>query len=276
MNEARHSFVASLVPRRCLGMFFLWLFASIKTPNLAVAAELQEIVERGYLIVAVKDNVRPLAFRDGEGKLQGLEIDIAQRLAAELLDKPDAVKLQPVANRERLSVVVDGTVDLTIARVTQNASRDRLVNFSIPYYLDGTALVTQDASLQRLNDLQQRKVAVLKGSDTISTVRYLIPQVQLIGVDSYEQARSLLESGNADAFAADASILSGWVQEYPQYRLLPVRLSGEPLAVVMPKGLQYNQLRQRVNDAIARWKREGWLQERVKYWGLPQSDTNRF
>lgn len=265
-----------LVPRHRLGMFFLLLFASIKTPNLAVAAELQEIVERGYLIVAVKDNVRPLAFRDGEGKLQGLEIDIAQRLAAELLDKPDAVRLQPVANRDRLTVVVDGTVDLTIARVTQNASRDRLVNFSIPYYLDGTALVTQDASLQRLNDLQQRKVAVLKGSDTISTVRYLIPQVQLIGVDSYEQARSLLESGNADAFAADASILSGWVQEYPQYRLLPVRLSGEPLAVVMPKGLQYNQLRQRVNDAIARWKREGWLQERVKYWGLPQSDTNRF
>ena len=265
-----------LVPRRCLGMFFLLLFASIKTPNLAVAAELQEIVERGYLIVAVKDNVRPLAFRDGEGKLQGLEIDIAQRLAAELLDKPDAVKLQPVANRDRLTVVLDGTVDLAIARVTENASRDRLVNFSIPYYLDGTALVTQDASLQKLNDLQQRKVAVLKGSDTISTVRYLLPQVQLIGVDSYEQARSLLESGDADAFAADASILSGWVQEYPQYRLLPVRLSGEPLAVVMPKGLQYTQLRQRVNDAIARWKREGWLQERVKYWGLPQSDTNRF
>ncbi len=265
-----------LVPRRCLGMFFLLVFTSIKTPNLAVAAELQEIVERGYLIVAVKDNVRPLAFRDGEGKLQGLEIDIAQRLAAELLDKPDAVKLQPVANRDRLTVVLDGTVDLAIARVTENASRDRLVNFSIPYYLDGTALVTQDASLQKLNDLQQRKVAVLKGSDTISTVRYLLPQVQLIGVDSYEQARSLLESGDADAFAADASILSGWVQEYPQYRLLPVRLSGEPLAVVMPKGLQYTQLRQRVNDAIARWKREGWLQERVKYWGLPQSDTNRF
>jgi polar amino acid transport system substrate-binding protein len=184
--------------------------------------------------------------------------------------------LQPVANRDRLTVVLDGTVDLAIARVTENASRDRLVNFSIPYYLDGTALVTQDASLQKLNDLQQRKVAVLKGSDTISTVRYLLPQVQLIGVDSYEQARSLLESGDADAFAADASILSGWVQEYPQYRLLPVRLSGEPLAVVMPKGLQYTQLRQRVNDAIARWKREGWLQERVKYWGLPQSDTNRF
>jgi polar amino acid transport system substrate-binding protein len=124
--------------------------------------------------------------------------------------------------------------------------------------------------------VQNQKIAVLKGSDTISQVRFIIPQVELVGVDSYEEARSLLESGGASAFAADASVLTGWVQEYPQYRLLSVRLSGLPLAVVMPKGLQYDSLRQLVNDAIARWKAEGWLQERIKYWGLPQSDTPRF
>ncbi|MBD1833731.1 transporter substrate-binding domain-containing protein [Cyanobacteria bacterium FACHB-472] len=240
------------------------------------AAELKDIQERGYLIVAVKDNVRPLGFTDASGKLQGLEIDLARRLAAEILGKPDAVRLQPVANRDRVSVVLEGKVDLTIARVTATSSRDRLVNFSLPYYLDGTALVTKDASLQKLDDVQNQKIAVLKGSDTISQVRFIIPQVELVGVDSYEEARSLLESGGASAFAADASVLTGWVQEYPEYRLLSVRLSGEPLAVVMPKGLQYDSLRQRVNDAIARWKAEGWLQERIKYWGLPQSDTPRF
>lgn len=240
------------------------------------AAELKEIQERGYLMVAVKDNLRPLGFTDASGKLQGLEIDLARRLAAEILGKPDAVRLQPVANRDRISVVLEGKVDLTIARVTATSSRDRLVNFSLPYYLDGTALVTKDASLQKLDDVQNQKIAVLKGSDTISQVRFIIPQVELVGVDSYEEARSLLESGGASAFAADASVLTGWVQEYPQYRLLSVRLSGLPLAVVMPKGLQYDSLRQRVNDAIARWKAEGWLQERTKYWGLPQSDTPRF
>ncbi|WP_347269376.1 MULTISPECIES: transporter substrate-binding domain-containing protein [Cyanophyceae] len=227
-------------------------------------------------MVAVKDNLRPLGFTDASGKLQGLEIDLARRLAAEILGKPDAVRLQPVANRDRISVVLEGKVDLTIARVTATSSRDRLVNFSLPYYLDGTALVTKDASLQKLDDVQNQKIAVLKGSDTISQVRFIIPQVELVGVDSYEEARSLLESGGASAFAADASVLTGWVQEYPQYRLLSVRLSGLPLAVVMPKGLQYDSLRQRVNDAIARWKAEGWLQERIKYWGLPQSDTPRF
>ncbi|MBD1906547.1 transporter substrate-binding domain-containing protein [Funiculus sociatus GB2-A5] len=252
---------------------YWWVVGSIAFSH---AAELKEIQERGYLMVAVKDNLRPLGFTDASGKLQGLEIDLARRLAAEILGKPDAVRLQPVANRDRISVVLEGKVDLTIARVTATSSRDRLVNFSLPYYLDGTALVTKDASLQKLDDVQNQKIAVLKGSDTISQVRFIIPQVELVGVDSYEEARSLLESGGASAFAADASVLTGWVQEYPQYRLLSVRLSGLPLAVVMPKGLQYDSLRQRVNDAIARWKAEGWLQERIKYWGLPQSDTPRF
>ncbi|MEN9565215.1 MAG: glutamine-binding protein of glutamine transporter, partial [Cyanobacteriota bacterium] len=40
------------------------------------------------------------------------------------------------------------------------------------------------------------------------------------------------------------------------------------LAIVMPKGLQYQELRTKVNRAIANWKKSGWLQERIEYWGL--------
>lgn len=237
--------------------------------SLSTNAALTEITQRGYVIVAVKDNLRPLGFRDANGKLQGLEIELAQRLAQDLLGKPDAIRLQPVANRDRLAVVLEGKVDLTIANVTATESRARLVNFSSPYYFDGTALVTKSASVQRLRDVARRKIAVLKGSSTIATVRYLLPSAQLVGVDSYQKARLLLDANGADAFAADASVLSGWVQEYPQYRLLPTLLSAEPLCVVMPKGLQYDELRRRVNTAIARYSSEGWLKQRAKYWGLP-------
>jgi polar amino acid transport system substrate-binding protein len=87
-------------------------------------------------------------------------------------------------------------------------------------------------------------------------------------VNSYAEARERIESNAAVAFAADASVLSGWVQQYPEYRLLPIKLSTEPLSVVMPKGLQYDELRRRVNEAIARYTAEGWLEERIKYWGL--------
>lgn len=83
----------------------------------------------------------------------------------------------------------------------------------------------------------------------------------------------MLESGVAAAFAADASVLSGWVQEYPQYQLLPTLLSAEPLAVVMPKGVQYDQLRRRVNAAITRYLAAGWLQQREAFWGLPGANS---
>ena len=239
------------------------------TPASVNAASLEEIQQRGELIVGVKDNLRPLGFRDANGNLEGLEIDIAKRLAEELLGNPDKVVLQAVTNRDRINLVLEGKVDLTIARVTITDSRARLVDFSIPYYLDGTGLIAKDKSITQLRDLATKTIAILNGSSTIAIVRYALPEAKLVGVDSYKEARSLIESGNANAFAADTTLLTGWVQEYPDYRILPAQLSAEALCVIMPKGLQYNQLRRRINSAIARWQTEGWLTQRAAAWGLP-------
>ncbi|AFZ28151.1 amino acid ABC transporter substrate-binding protein, PAAT family [Cylindrospermum stagnale PCC 7417] len=243
-------------------------FSFLGTGWIASAAQMPEIQRRGYLKIAVKDNLRPLGFRDANGNLQGLEIDLAKRLAVDLLGKADAVKMQPVANSDRLRVVLEKKVDLAIARVTATESRSRLVNFSVPYYFDSTSFVTSNASIQELRNLAKRKIAVLNNSSTIAQVRYFIPTAELVGVNSYTEARSLIESNSADAFAADTSILSGWVQEYPEYRLLQTKLSTFPLSVVMPKGLQYDELRRRVNNAIARYIESGWLKERTQYWGV--------
>ncbi|PSF37354.1 ABC transporter substrate-binding protein [Aphanothece hegewaldii CCALA 016] len=242
--------------------------------NSALAAELEEILKRGQLIVAVKDNVRPLGFKDSQGNLQGFEIDIARNLAQELLGDPDAVVFKPVSNLERIPVLLDGKVDLVIARVGQTSSRSRIVDLSNFYYLDGTSIVTKNPNLS-LESLNNRKIAVLEGSGTIAILRSQLPTAQLIGVKSYMEAFALLESEQVEGFAADDSVLAGWIQDYPQYRLLPIALSGEPLCVVMPKGLQYESLRQKVNRAIAQWRVSGWLKERAIFWGLPITSVHR-
>lgn len=235
----------------------------------AWSATFKEIQQRGKLVVAIKDNLRPLGFRDTTGNLQGLEIDIAKRLAQELLGKADGVVLQPVKNVERLNLVIEDKVDLAIARVTQNESRLRVVDLSRPYYMDSTSLITKDASVRQVSDLSTKAIVVLKSSNTIAIIKYAIPTAKLLGVNSYEEAHTLLESGAASAFAADASVLTGWVQNYPQYRLLPAKLSSEALCIVMPKGLQYTELQEQVNQAILRWQTSGWLAERIAAWGLP-------
>lgn len=234
-----------------------------------MAASLEEIKERGTLIIAVKDNARPLGFRNQDKQLQGLEIDIARQLAQEILGDPQAVILQPVSNQERLQKVIDGEVDMAIARVTINASRTRVVNFSPYYYLDGTGIITNNPQIRALSHLSRSKIAVINRSSTIAVIRSELPQAQLQGVASYQEALTLLETEQVDAFAGDNSILTGWVQEYPNYRQLPIRLSGEGLGVVMPKGLEYASLWSQVNQSILSWKQSGWLAKRIAYWGLP-------
>ena len=255
-----------LVLSATLSLIF-WL--SFLSGNLtASAATMAEIQQRGYLNMAVKDNLRPLGFRDEKGNLQGLEIDLAKHLASDLLGKADAVKLQPVANSDRLPLVFNQQVDLAIAGVTATESRSRIVSFSVPYYYDGAGIVTKNTAIQTLEDVSKRKIAILNHSSTIGYLKYFTPSAELVSVDSYAQGWEKIESNQVDGFAADLSILSGWVQVHPEYHILPTKLSAQPLSVVMPKGLQYDELRRNVNEAIARYTVTGWLKERIEYWGL--------
>lgn len=235
----------------------------------AQGADLDTIRDRGYVIVAVKDNWRPLGYVDDSGALVGYEIDLARQLALELLGDAEAVQLQPVANVDRIPAVLNDEVDVAIAGVAVTPMRQRIVQFSLPYYLDGTGFVTRQPTIRTVDDLQRGAIALLQGSAAIPVIQYLLPTADLVGVASYPQALWTLEGGRADAFAGDVTVLAGWVQEYPTYRLLPDVVTAEPLAVVMPKGTQYDSLRREVNAAVAEWHDSGWLEERATAWGLP-------
>ncbi len=250
-------------------LLILLVITLMSSGQISLKAQDFPLVNKDQITIGVKNNSRPLAFLDESGELQGLEIDIAKKLAEELFSTETAVKFVPVTNQERLDALLNQEVDLVIARLTANAARSQLVNFSIYYYLDGTGIITKDPSVQSIQDLTNQKIAVLSGSDSINVIKSRLPQAKLVAVDSYQQAYELLEAAEAEAFVADQSILTGWVQEHPEYRLIASRLSGEPLAIAIPKGLQYVSLHNQINLAIAKWRESGWLRERASYWGLP-------
>lgn len=239
------------------------------TPSFADAADLPTIQKRGRLIVAVKEQLRPLGFRDAEGDLRGFEIDLARRLAQELVGDPNAVEFRVVSNRDRLQVVLDDSVDLAIAQVTLTPSRLRILNFSLPYYKDGVVIATPDASLRAIGQLRGQPIAVLDQSSTVEILRRQVPGAKLLSVESYQAAKVAIDQGQAIAVAGDASVLAGWVQEFPTYRLLPAILSTEPLSIALPKGGQYRTLHQQVDQILARLRNSGWLEQQARQWGLP-------
>lgn len=252
-----------------LSMFGILLGVQCIASPVVFSADLETIQERGYLIVAVKDNWRPLGFTDKVGELVGLEIDIATRLAIELFGDEMAIQFVPVSNLDRLSAVLNEEVDFAIAGVAITPMRQRVVSFSTPYYLDGTAFITREPNIQDLQDLQQGTIALIEGSEAVTHVNYRLPTATLVGIDSYQEGYEIIEAGQVEAIAADLTVLTGWVQEYPSYRLLPSVLTAEPLAIAFPRGTQYAELQRFLNDAIEQWHASGWLEERATYWGLP-------
>lgn len=67
---------------------------------------LDSILKRGYLIVAVKDNVPGFGYRDPKtGEYSGLEIDLARAIAQSIFGDPNKVVFRPVTTQQRLPML---------------------------------------------------------------------------------------------------------------------------------------------------------------------------
>ncbi|WP_162139101.1 transporter substrate-binding domain-containing protein [Synechococcus sp. PCC 7336] len=230
----------------------------------------QEIAASGRLRVAVKDNLPPLAWRDSHGTWQGFEIAIATELAERMLGDGATVEFVAVSHQDRLAATIDDRVDLAIAQIGITIDRLRLVSFTEPYYLDGTTVVVPLGSpLTSTLDLTDETLAVLAGSAAIATLNAAAPELALVGVSSYREGLETLQQGQVDGFAADASVMAGWVAEQSDYRLLQPLLSGSGLAIALPKGNQASELRRRTHSIVRELADSGWFETQAEQWGLP-------
>ncbi len=235
-----------------------------------MAAELAEIRQRGHLVVAVKDNLYPLGYRNPSTQaLEGFEIDLARQLAEALLGAPDRLVLKPVLNADRLSAVAAGEVDLAIANITVTPERLRQVSFSLPYYRSGSGILTRSPQLNRLQLLYRQAIAVLQPSVTLPSLRSRLPEAQLIGVPSYQVAQELLAEGTVAAIVGDQVILAGWAQTQSDYYFYPTGLRHHPLAIALPKGVQYEPLQSAVDSHLKHLQQTDQLQVLQRRWGLP-------
>lgn len=234
------------------------------------AANLAEIQERGRLVVGVKENLRPLGFRDEQGQLQGLEIELARQIAAQLLGDRAAVEFVPVRNDQRLDLLLADEVDLVIAQMTATPMRSRLVYFSRPYYVEHVSLIARQPQATP-DTWKQQRLALLQGSNAIALVRKAAPSATLIGVNSYQAAFELLETGAADAFVGDHAVLVGWAQTESVYQVQALNLEsfgGNAIAIAIAKGYQQGRLLVEINTILQDLQTSGWFTEQYEQWGL--------
>uniref|UniRef100_UPI00397F1E0A transporter substrate-binding domain-containing protein n=1 Tax=Salmonella sp. s58760 TaxID=3159708 RepID=UPI00397F1E0A len=105
------------------------------------------------------------------GEFEGLEIDIARKIADELGVE---IEFTPVTAQTRGPLLDNGQVDMVIATFTITEERKLLYNFTTPYYTDAVGLlVNKDSGIKTFTDLDGKTIGVAQGSITRTLISEL-------------------------------------------------------------------------------------------------------
>ena len=152
---------------------------------------LTQIKKRGELIVGVKYDSKPFGFIK-DGKLQGYDIDIAHLMAKRILGNEKLIKFVEVDAQNRISKLNSGEVDMVIATMSINPKRAEVVDFSLPYYYAGQAImIRKGTAIKTVGDLNGRRVIIVLGTTGEKNIRFLAPEVILQGYKTYQDGLML-------------------------------------------------------------------------------------
>lgn len=234
---------------------------------------LSAIKKRGELVVGVKYDSKPFGFVEN-GKLQGYDIDIAHLMAKRILGNERLVRFVEVNASNRISKLNSGEVDMIIATMTINPKRMEVVDFSLPYYYVGQAImIRKGTAIKTVGDLNGRRVIIVLGTTGEKNIRYFAPEVMLQGYKTYQDAFNAFLDRKAEAMTSDDSILAGFVMDHPEFMILPQRYSQDAYAVAFRKEPQSAALKAQVNAAISELRRKGHLNHLKSIW-MPAASTN--
>jgi len=231
------------------------------------ADTLSKILQRGKIVVGVKYDAKPFGYLNSKGEPIGFDVDLAKYIAKTLLGDENKVEFKQVTPSSRILALTSGQVDMVIATMTVTASRAQIIDFSVPYYVSGQAiLVAKNSDIKSMSDLNGKKVIIVFGSTAERNLRLMAPDAEIIGFKTYPAAFSALTQGRADAMSSDDTILIGFALSNKSVKLLPKQYSKEPYAVAFRKGSDSARLSSRVDAIIEDMETSGELNQLKHKW----------
>ncbi len=208
---------------------------------------LDDIRNRGKIVIAHRESSVPFSFVDPSGKPIGYAVDLCKRLAeavrARLGMKAIGIDYIKVMPADRIPAIVERRADLECGSTTNNAERRAKVAFTVPHYITGARyLVRADSGIEQLADFEHKKLASTKGTTPLKAIiaanRDRLMGIEVVEVPDHEAAVKLVESKQVDGFAMDDVLLYGLRASRPdptQFSVVGKFLTVEPLAIMLSK-----------------------------------------
>jgi polar amino acid transport system substrate-binding protein len=253
--------------RRLTSVLRLLPFIAFLAVSPANADVLDDVLERGSLRVGVSE-FAPWTMRSKSGDLVGFEIDLANKLAA---DMGVSASFKVYQWDEIIAALQAGEIDIIAGGMAITPARALEVNFSRPVAMSGVGIAANTnmtADIQTLADLNRDNITITTVTDTLaaSVAERLFPDADVKVYPAPDSAEKDVIDGEAHAI----------VTSMPEARFLVLRNSNkldlpisDPL-LASAEGLAVKKGEQELLNFLDAWvtarTTDKWLATTHDYW----------
>lgn len=239
---------------------------TIDTP---VRSKVEQIQQRGQLVVGVTFDLRPFGFVDGGTEPVGFDVAIAREFAKRWLGDSGAIQFMSTTVAAAGQKLAAGEVDLVAAALPHVQDADELIDFSQSYYRGQQALlVRSDAQISSLAALNNKVIAVLQGTPAVANMQTLVNRetlnIKVLPFQEFTAAQEALKTGQVDGIMAVQAALEQLSIQDPTLIVLAGLFEPEPYAIGIPKfDSRFQDL---VNFTMQEMKQDGSYDRIYRQW----------
>lgn len=227
---------------------------------------LDRIKARGEIRLGFRESAPPFSFRGETGAPTGLAVWLCQDVARGIQKSLglDSLKYTyvPVTAASRFEALEKGETDIHCGPATATLARREALDFSIPYFVDGSSAALLATAPDAFAELNGAPIGALKGTTTVKVVEDLITRDGLTSplrlYEHHAEGLKALLDGEIGAYFGDQAILIYQLSQLrpeKQVKLSRSQFSFEPYALAMKRG--DSDLRLEVDRALSEIYRSG-------------------
>ena len=253
----------------------------------AAVAQAGETLAKIKSAVVVNLGVREssgLGYTLGGGKYVGFHTEMAERIIDDLKKQLGTPALktvyQPITSQNRIPLLQNGTIDFECGSTTNNRARQKDADFAVTTFVEEVRIaVKADSGITSIKDLNGKNVATSTGTTSVQALRKHeraggIDFKEVMGKD-HAESFLLLETGKADAFVMDGSILAANISRSKNpknFKIVGEVLAVDPIACMLPKGDA--KFKEAVDNSIKRQIKDGSLAKLYNKWFMQPTPPN--
>lgn len=240
------------------------------------ANSLNEILSKKEIRIGVRKDFPPLGLLK-DGKLEGFEILLAEKIGNRILNNQGNVIFVPISGKERIPMLKDNQIDLAIAGMAITQQREEEIDFSIPYLTTNMSIVSKKSEqIKKLSDFKGKTLLVVPGTTSneyVDKEKLMFSDINIKSCTGLQDCFDKLKSGEADGYF-HAVLALGVLPVLDSNYELSVKMVGntDMVAVGVEKG--NTELLKAVNKEILNLAKEDFFKDaynntfKVYYRGL--------